>query len=177
ARHPVPVHNAVDVRDPDLRATLERMGHLIAAQEEERLPAAPAPRVRLAVFPEAARPVVNAMARSALFACVRSSHRQLYVEVPVGTVAGVEIRFSGRQWNQDDHDLLMHIVHLAAPVPLGEYALVSGYALLRALGRDTGGDQYRQLREDMYRLVEGTVRLRQVARTRTVEYIGHLVEA
>jgi hypothetical protein len=171
----MPVQAAVDVRDPDLRATLERMGRLIAAQEDERLPAMPAPRRRLPAFPAATRPVVNDMARSALFACVQGKNRQLYVEVLVATVASVEIRFTGRQWNQDDHDLLMQVVHMAAQVPLGEYALLSGYALLRALGRDTGGEQYRQLRDDMARLVMGTVSLRHV--THKGEYLGHLVEA
>ena len=172
----MPVQAAVDVRDPDLRATLERMGRLIAVQEDERLPAMPAPRRRLPAFPAAARPVVNDMARSALFACVQGKNRQLYVEVLVATVASVEIRFTGHQWNQDDHDLLMQVVHMAAQVPLGEYALLSAaMPCCGALGRNTGGEQYQQLRDDMARLVMGTVSLRHV--TRKGEYLGHLVEA
>ena len=172
--HPAPIPDAVGIRDPDLRATLARMGRLIAAQEDERLPTAPAPPVRLPVFPAAARPVVNDMARSTLFACVQGKDRQLLDKALLATVEGVEIRFTGRQWNQDDHDLLMQVVHMAAQVPLGGTVFLSGYTILRALGRDTGGDQYRQLRDDMERLVAGTVSLRNVARK--VEYIGHLVD-
>src|SRR5712692_9061989 len=139
-----------------------------------RLPTAPAPPVRLPVFPAAARPVVNDMARSTLFACVQGKDRQLLDKALLATVEGVEIRFTGRQWNQDDHDLLMQVVHMAAQVPLGGTVFLSGYTILRALGRDTGGDQYRQLRDDMERRVGGTVSIRNVARM--VKYIGHLVD-
>jgi TrfA protein len=114
------------------------------------------------------------MARSALFAGVQGKDRQLLDKALLATVEGVEIRFTGRQWNQDDHDLLMQVVHMAAKVPPGASVLLSGYAILRALGRDAGGDQYRQLRDDMERLVAGMVSLRHPARH--VEYFGHLVD-
>jgi hypothetical protein len=163
------------VRDPELRATIERMGRLIAAQDDAAAPVpAPVPAPRLPVFPAAARPVVNDVARSALFACVQGKDRQLLDKALLATVEGVEIRFTGRQWNQDDHDLLMQVVHMAAPVPLGDYILLAGHAILRALGRGTSGEQYRQLRDDLERLVAGTVSLRHT--TRKVEYIGHLVD-
>jgi hypothetical protein len=147
------VDDAAGVRDPELRATLERMGRLIAAQEDAAPPGhAPVPPLRLPVFPGAARPLVNDMARSALFACVQGKDRRRLDEALLATVAGVEIRFTGRQWNQDDHDLLMQVVHMAAQVPLGTYALLSGHAILPELRRGTGGQQYRQLRDDLKRL-------------------------
>jgi hypothetical protein len=169
-----PIQAADGIRDPEFRALLERMGQRFAAQEEEQPPALPTPQRRLPVFPHAARPVVNAMARSALFACVQGKDRQILDNVLLATVAGVEIRFTGRQWNQDDHDLLMQLVHMAAPISLGEYVPLSGYAVLRALGRDAGGTQYQALREDVRRLVTGTVSLRHS--TQKVEYMGSLVE-
>jgi hypothetical protein len=179
AAHPTPAdgpdHAAPPVRDPELRATLERMGRLFAAQDAapSALPqATPAPR--LPVFPAAARPMVNDVARSALFAGVQGKDRQLLDEALLATVEGVEIRFTGRQWNQDDHDLLMQVVHMTAQVPLGAYALLSGHTLLQELHRGTGGQQYRQVRDDLKRLVAGTVSLRHPARK--VEYIGHLVD-
>jgi hypothetical protein len=174
AIHTMPVQAAVDVRDPDLRATLERMGQLIAAREDVRLPAPPVPERRLPIFPEAARPVVNDMARSALFACVQGKDRQVYKQQLLATIAGVEIRFTGEQWNQDDHDLLMQLVHMATQGALGESLLLSGHAILRGLGRDTGGRAHVQLRNDMERLVAGTVSLRNTLRK--VEYIGHLID-
>ena len=165
------------VRDPELRATLERMGRLMAQQDDEAPPAsAPGPALptRLPAFPDTARPVVNDVARSALFSCVQGKDRQMLEKALLATVEGVEIRFTGRQWNQDDHDLLMQVVHMAGQAPLGEYVLLPAYAILQGLDRDTGGEQYRQLRDDIERLVAGTVSLRNT--TRKVEYIGHLVD-
>jgi hypothetical protein len=181
AGHPAPVdgpdHASPLTRDPEWRAQVERIGRFIDARNTAA-PSAPvptaAPAPRLPVFPAAARPVVNDVARSALFACVQGKDRQLLDKALLATVEGVEIRFTGRQLNQDDHDLLMQIVHMAAQVPPGASVLLSGYAILRALGRDAGGDQYRQLRDDMERLVAGMVSLRHPARK--VEYFGHLVD-
>jgi hypothetical protein len=118
--------------------------------------------------------VVNDVARSALFACVQGKDRQMYKQRLLATVEGVEIRFTGEQWNQDDHDLLMQVVHMAGQTPLGAYALLAGHAILQGLGRHTSGKEYAQLRDDLERLVAGTVSLRNT--TRKVEYIGHLIE-
>jgi TrfA protein len=175
ADHPTPADGPAHVRDPELRATLERMGRIIAAQDAAAPPVqAPVPPPRLPVFPDAARPVVNDVARSALFACVQGKDRQRLDDALLATVEGVEIRFTGQQLNQDDHDLLMQVVHMAAHVPLGAYALLSGHTLLQELHRGTGGQQYRQLRDDLKRLVAGTVSLRHPARG--VEYMGHLID-
>jgi hypothetical protein len=171
-RHP---DTTPQVRDPELRTMLERMERLIVARVDPTAPVqAPIPPPRLPGFPATARPVVNDMARSALFACIQGKDRQLLNKALLATVEGVEIRFTGRQWNQDDHNLLLQIVHLAGQTPLGEEILVSAYALLRALGRGTSGRHYQELRDDIERLVAGTVSLRST--TRLMGYIGHLVE-
>jgi hypothetical protein len=101
ATHTRPDQEATTVRDPDLRATLERMGRLFAVQADGAAPATPPRVVLLPVFPQAARPVVNDMARSALFACVQGKDRQVYKQRLLATIAGVEIRFTGEQWNRD----------------------------------------------------------------------------
>jgi len=152
---------------------LERIGGHLAAQEDTRLPTGQAPAVRLPVFPEAARPVVNAMARSALFAGVQGKDRQRYYNHLLATIGGVKMRFTGEQWNQDDHDLLMQMVHMAASAPLGADALLSGHAILQGLGRATGGSAHEQLHRDIERLVTGTVTLHNLRRR--MVYIGHLV--
>jgi TrfA protein len=181
AGHPAPVdgpdHASPLTSDPEWRAQVERIGRFIDARNTAA-PSAPVPTAtpapRLPVFPAAARPVVNDVARSALFTCVQGKDRQMYKQRLLATVEGVEIRFTGEQWNQDDHDLLMQVVHMAAKVPLGAYALLAGHAILQGLGRQTSGREYAQLRDDLERLVAGTVSLRNT--TRKVEYIGHLIE-
>src|SRR2546427_12454057 len=84
------------VKDPDLRATLERLGNVMAD-----VPPAPAPEqpstakiIQFPLFPETTRPVANDMARSALFSCVQGKDR-------VGRLPIFPVRFPvepGEKW-------------------------------------------------------------------------------
>src|SRR5207249_5896360 len=51
------------------------------------------------------------------------------------TVDGVEIRFTGEQLNQDDHDLLMTLVFLTRTPVLGKWVTVSAYAILGSVSK------------------------------------------
>lgn len=125
-------------------------------------------------FPDETRPVSNSMARSALFAAIQGKDRQMFDNVLLATVDGIEIRFSGKQLNQDDHDVLMQLVYLARHTPLGEDVTIPGHAILKGLGRTTGKSQHQQLRDEIARLVNGGLSLRHT--TRKIEYLGHLLE-
>jgi hypothetical protein len=167
------------IPDPELRASAERLGHLMMQHEHER-PAQPlephalAKVIQFPLFPEEKRPVTNDVARSALFSCVQGKDRQMVKDALLATVDGVEIRFTGERFNQDDHDLLMQLVFMAKHKPLGECVTLPAYAILKALGRKTGGKQHRELRADITRLVAGTVSLRNTKRK--IEYVGHLID-
>ena len=152
------------VKDPELRASIERLGNVMA----EALPTpAPTPEppstakvIQFPLFPLDTRPVSNDMARSALFSCVQGKDRQFIKESLLATVNGVEIRFTGEQLNQDDHDLLMQLVFMAHKRTIGAWVTVPAYTILQALERQTGGKQYRELHADILRLAAGTVSLR-----------------
>jgi hypothetical protein len=131
--------------------------------------------IQFPLFPEEKRPVSNDIARSALFSCVQGKDRQMVKDNFLAAMDGVEIRFTGEQFNQDDHDLLMQLVFMAKHRLLGEYVTVPAHAVLKALGRKTDGREHERLRADIMRLVAGTVGLRNT--TRKIEYIGHLIEA
>ncbi len=161
------------VKDPDLRATLERLGNVMAD-----VPPAPAPEqpstakiIQFPLFPEATRPVSNDMARSALFSCVQGKDRRFIKDTLLATVADKEIRFTGEQLNQDDHDLLMQMVFMAQHKPLGSWVMVPAYGMLQALGRQIGGKQYRELRADIARLTAAMVIIRNTETKR--EVFGH----
>ena len=104
------------VKDPELRATLERLGNAMAdAPPETRPEAAPKPPAKIIqfpLFPETTRPVSNDMARSALFSCVQGKDRRFIENALLASQDGIEIRFTGKQLNQDDHDLLMQLVFM-----------------------------------------------------------------
>src|SRR5713101_1262236 len=143
------------VKDPQLRAQLELLGQRMAASPREDADCPPPPAtakvIQFPLFPHETRPVSNDMARSALFSCVQGKDRQMFEDALLATVDGAEIRFTGRQFNQDDHDMLMQLVFMARDKPLGAWVTISTYTLLQALGRQTGGKQYRELRADISR--------------------------
>ncbi len=161
------------VKDPDLRATLERLGNVMADAPPALAPEQPstAKIIQFPLFPDATRPVSNDMARSALFSCVQGKDRRFIKDTLLATVADKEIRFTGEQLNQDDHDLLMQMVFLAQHKPLGSWVMVPAYGMLQALGRQIGGKQYRELRADIARLTAAMVIIRNTETKR--EVFGH----
>src|SRR5499433_1301808 len=132
---------AATIKDPALRASVERLGAVMkhSAPRSEPEPPSSAKIIQFPLFPEATRPVSNDMARSALFSCVQGKDRIFIKDALLATVADREIRFTGEQLNQDDHDLLMTLVFLARTPVLGKWVTVSAYAILKALGRKVSG--------------------------------------
>jgi hypothetical protein len=157
----------------ELTRALARLGNTLA-DEKNAKPRRAGEVIQFPLFPEDTRPVSNDVARSALFSCVQGKDRETVKDALIATMDGVQIRFTGERFNQDDHDVLMQLVHMAAHKPLGEYVTIPANALLKALGRGTGKSQHEQLRADMIRLRGGTVILKNT-RTR-VEYIGGLID-
>jgi hypothetical protein len=161
------------ISDPELRSSLERLGNALQDAPAQSEPATPssAKIIQFPLFPETTRPVANDMARSALFSCVQGKDRVYIEDALLPSQDGIEIRFTGRQLNQDDHDLLMTLVFMAKNTPVGKWITVPAYAILTALGRQTGGLQYRELRTDMSRLAAGMVSIRNTKAK--IEFIGH----
>jgi hypothetical protein len=116
--------------------------------------------------------VSNAIVRSALFAAVQSVDREIFHKVLIASQDGIEIIFSGEQFNQDDHDLFMQLVYLANHKALGELVRVPASVILAGLGRGRGGREQERLKKDMHRLVDGTVNLKAYG----INYIGHLLD-
>jgi len=163
------------IRDPELRARLASLANAMAdarpAIKPDPEPPSSAKVIQFPLFPEATRPVSNDMARSALFSCVQGKDRRFIEDQLLASQDGIEVRFTGKQLNQDDHDLLMQLVFMAQGKPIGTWVTVPAYTILTALGRQTGGLQYRELRADISRLAAGMVSIRNVQNK--IEFIGH----
>ena len=88
---------AATIKDPALRASLERLGAVMkdTAPRSEPEPPSSAQIIQFPLFPEATRPVSNEMARSALFSCVQGKDRRFIKDALLATVADREIRFDG----------------------------------------------------------------------------------
>ena len=164
-----------NISDPDLRASLERLGNAMVespiAPALVPEPPSTAKVIQFPLFPLDTRPVSNDMARSALFSCIQGKDRRFIKDALLATVDGVEIRFTGEQLNHDDHEVLMQLIFMARATALGKWVTVSAYAILKALGRKVSGKQYRELRTDISRLAAGMVSIRN-AKVK-IEYIGH----
>lgn len=124
------------------------------------------------IFPEKARAVINILARSSLFAAIQGKDRQLVECKKIETDGGNKLFFSGRELNQEDHDTLLQLIKMACHQPFGQYVTVPAHAILTEIGRKTGGEQHRQLAEQIGRLTRGSVEID----TPRVRYIGHLID-
>src|SRR5205823_8432164 len=67
---------------------------------------------------------------------------------------------------------LMQLIFLAKNKPLGQFVMVSAYAILKGLGRKHGGHDHEQLRQEIRRLTHGGV----TVRSKDYEYNGHLID-
>ena len=161
--------------NPEFAGTIRRMQQAVEARaaKDAAAPRPPAKIVQFPLpFPDDTPPVSNVIARSALFAAIKSKDRRKMHKEIIASQEGIEISFTGEQLNQDDHDNFMQLVKLASGRPLGQTVIVPANAILRTLGRGTGKSQHDQLRADMDRLVTGTVTIK----ANGLDYIGHLVD-
>jgi hypothetical protein len=147
---------------------------MFTARERPAPPArsVPAKVIQFPLFPEETRPTSNDLARSALFAAIKGKDRQWWRNEKIATVDGIEIICTGEQLNQDDHDTLMQLVFMAQQQPLGEEVIVPAHAVLKALGRGTGGSAHEQLKAEIERLTHGGLKLI----GQRYDYIGHLID-
>jgi hypothetical protein len=144
-------------------------GELILSVTEPEPPTAQI--IPFPVFPQESRPVVNEIARSSLFAAIQGKDRQWLKNETLPTIGDTVLSFTGQQLNQDDHDVFMQLVSVGSTRPAGEYVTVSGYSLLKALGRSTGKSQHDQLEAEIKRLVDGSVSIK----AKRFTYFGHLI--
>ena len=119
--------------------------------------AAKAPAVKqlsLPMWPEVTRGVPNAFLRNALFgvSSTRKTHKRRTL---IDSVDQYEIRFKGETFNQTDLDVWETLLHLARLQPLGTKVEFTAHALLKELGRGTGGKDHEQLKEELARLGSG----------------------
>ena len=105
------------------------------------------------------RAAPNAVFRSALFPALNSQTRKFIKEKKVYSVGGLDVTFTGEQFDQSDLDVYLEILNLAKAVPLGQPVRFSAYSMLKALGRATGNANHKWLHSVLIRLRGGTVEM------------------
>jgi hypothetical protein len=157
--------------DRELQDTLDRIGEMVAACEEESKPQ-PAKVIRLPVWPEPQRGAPNSALRGALFAAIQGKDRRYLKGELLTAQQGIKIRFTGMQLNQSDLDVWEQALHLARQHPLGTQCHFTAYGFLKALGRPTGGDHHEWLK-DVFRRLAGAVA--EITHNR-MTYFGSMIE-
>jgi hypothetical protein len=115
----------------------------------------------------------NALLRAALFPARDVTAPRRFVEdAPIFAVDGIQVTFTGQEFDQTDLDVLLGIMEIGVYTPLGKEFTFTGHALLKLLKRDTGGSQHEWLRSVIKRLRGGTVEIRVNANGRRRRFVG-----
>lgn len=143
------------------------------AQEAPPEPSERAKVITLTPWADDKRAAPNAIFRSALFPALNNKlGRKFLKEQKLYAVGGVEVRFTGEQFDQTDLDVYLEILNFSKGIPLGQPIKFSAYAMLKTLGRATGSANHKWLHSVLIRLRSGTVELL----TSKARYFGGLIE-
>lgn len=151
--------------DEETRRSLANMGASMAlskAQEEKAKPEKPAAQkagqlVQLDFWEDGKRAAPNAVFRSALFPALNNQTRTFVKKKKLFSVEGVDVIFTGEQFDQSDLDVYLELLNLARPFPLGTSVKFAAHALLKSLGRSVGANDYDWLHTVITRLTGGVV--------------------
>jgi len=147
-----------EIKNPELRETLEHLGRLMverSEQEQEAEPLKIEPKGQLILFPQWAdtrRASASAVFRSALFPALGRGKRQYLKEKKIFSTRGLNVFFTGEQFEQSDLDVYLEILHVLKEQPSGTECTFSAYGLLKAIERSTGKRNYKWLHSVIGRL-------------------------
>ncbi|MDD5035553.1 MAG: plasmid replication initiator TrfA [Methylococcaceae bacterium] len=148
--------------DAGLRRSLARYGAVVAMKKAEETDQQKSKTkvVQLDFWEDGKHAAPNAVFRSALFPALnpkQKDHRRFLKEERIYGVSGIEILFTGEQFDQSDLDVYLELLNMAQPYPLGTPIKFSAYSLLKALGLTTGGKDHKRLHSVLIRLCGGVV--------------------
>jgi hypothetical protein len=148
------IRAALRLREVGLAHLAEQAAQQPAALQPELSKQATADVVQLPLWPQAAPGAPNPVLRSALFPAIQSKDRRFINNEIIASLQGQEIKFKGEQLNQEDLEVWLQVLHLAQNHPLGTVCHASGYGLLKALDRQTGNTDHKQLHAGLTRLLQ-----------------------
>ncbi|MGB9620592.1 MAG: plasmid-related transcriptional repressor protein, partial [Armatimonadota bacterium] len=99
----------------------------------------------------------NHLNRSSLIAPISRGRRKFHRQAAMVTRRDCVLEYTGEQLDEADGDLIIALIALAQPYPMGTAVPLNRAELLRKIGRSTGKQQYDWLHRSMKRLREGTL--------------------
>jgi hypothetical protein len=165
----------------ELRGAMARLGASIARKSTTQAKPGPEPpkaeqKGQLILFPQWAeerRAAANAIFRSALFPALNFKEgRPFLKEQKIASVEGVDVFFTGEQFDQSDLDVYLELLNIAHESPFDVECTFTAYSLLKALGRAKGKTNHEWLHSVLIRLRSGTVDITDHG----IRYFGGLIE-
>lgn len=95
------------------------------------------------------RAMPNHIARSSLFAPVAPGRKKIHKDTVLVTRRDAVIKFWGEQLDEAQADVWLQAMHEATKRPLGEPLIINRAAFLKAIGRNTSGENYKWLHRAM----------------------------
>lgn len=115
--------------------------------------------IQLPLWTEVERAIPNHLARSSLFAPIARGRRKYHDKQLLVSRADVKIYHTGKQLDEADCDVAMQLFHIARQHPLGEEIPINRAEVLKAIGRDTGKQNYLWLHDSIRRLHNSSIEI------------------
>lgn len=181
---PAPSADPYAGMDGHLAKALQSFGATLKARAAKADPEPPPPAApevpavaQVIMFPQwgdERRAASAAIFRSALFPPLNFQKARPYLEeAQIYATKGIEIYFTGKQFDQSDLDVYLELLHIAREYPFGVECCFTAYGFLKALGRATGKANHKWLHSVLIRLCAGVVDMTD----HKTRYFGHLVES
>lgn len=145
--------------------------HEPEVSQKEATPAAQA--IMFPQWGDERRAAAAAIFRSALFPPLNFKKARTFLkEAEIYATKGIEIYFTGEQFDQSDLDVYLELLQTAHEVPFGVECCFAAHGLLKRLGRATGAANHKWLHSVLIRLRGGTVDITD----HKTRYFGGLIE-
>ncbi len=152
--------------DDKLSIKLENLKKSIADRQSTRI-------IKLPFWSELKRGTPNSFLRSALFSAIQSKDRVFMDGETVFSQQGINIKFTGKQLNQEDLTLWETLVHISKEQPLGDMIEFTAYRVLKLLELGTNDTGYKRLHTGIMRLNACSVEITHNEKT----YFGALIKS
>lgn len=129
-------------------------------------------RGTLPLFPPLDSAMPNHLARSSIFAPIKTGERQKHEKALMASRGDASIYYSGLQLDMADNDVFLQALRVAQGMQLGDTIYFNRAQFLRNIGRSVGKSQYEWLQESFYRLTSGTV----IIQTKRYKAALHLID-
>ena len=106
---------------------------------------------------ELIRAMPNHVARSSLFAPIARGRRKMHNGTIIVSRADAQIEYWGEQLDEADADIMLQLMYEARNSALGQPVPINRSAFLKAMGRDTGKQQYEWLHRRIKALTVATM--------------------